>query len=121
MKQTLMIASLLVGVYSHSVYAGDAPTQCVAKYMSVEEHKQKFRNGVSYDAMSLTATSPNIPVGKPVRVCNLETSKCVDVTIVAPRAYSDTSCITLSWNAASSIDGLAGGNVKVSITVLDPK
>lgn len=104
---------------SGSPRRGDVQTG-LASFMADRLDGRKTASGEPYDKEALVAAHPTYPMGTVLRVTNLANGRVVTVTIVDRSARgANRPIIDLSRAAATRLDFIRQGTVKVSIEVID--
>ena len=102
---------------SHQVQVGDA------SWYGKHHQGRPTASGEPFDARSLTAAHPTLPLGSEVRVTNLKNGRWVDVRVTDRGPFGHRRVIDVSQAAAEEI-GLKGkgvGRVKVEALRPTPK
>ena len=92
----------------------------VASWYGYPYHGRRSANGEIYDMQKLTAAHRILPFDSWVEVTNLGSGKKVQVRITDRGPFVEGRIIDLSRAAASQIDMLAAGIVKVRLQVINP-
>src|SRR3954470_21632435 len=99
---------------SHQIQVGDA------SWYGKHHQGRRTASGEQFDAKSLTAAHPTLPMGSEVRVTNLRNGRWVDVRITDRGPFGHRRVIDVSQAAAEEI-GLKGKGVgRVKIEALRP-
>jgi rare lipoprotein A len=105
--KTILCAAALVLV-SGAVLADDKD--------AVEQHgKATYYRGRHPHRNSMTAASPNLPMGSKAKVTNLDTGKSADVTINDRGPYAKGRIIDVSKDAARKLDMKQDGVAPVKV------
>ena len=86
-----------------------------ASYYSGRLQGHKTASGKRMQQNSMTAASPNLPMGSKAKVTNLKTGKSADVTINDRGPYAKGRIIDVSKNAANKLDMKQDGVAPVKV------
>uniref|UniRef100_A0A7V0Z672 Probable endolytic peptidoglycan transglycosylase RlpA n=1 Tax=candidate division WOR-3 bacterium TaxID=2052148 RepID=A0A7V0Z672_UNCW3 len=102
--------------------AGQAQTHLVeygmASYYSDDFHGKKTASGEVYNKWAYTCAHRSLPFGTKLKVINLENKKSVIVRVNDRGPHKKNRIVDLSYIAASDIDMITKGVVKVKIEVI---
>jgi rare lipoprotein A len=91
----------------------------IASYYAHDFHGRLTSNGETYDMHGLTAAHRTFPFGTKVRVTNLVNNLSVIVRINDRGPFVEGRIIDLSLGAATAIQSVESGTVKVRLEVLE--
>lgn len=93
-----------------------------ATYLAKSFHGEESASGEIFDRRKMVAAHRSLPFGTRVRVTNLENGRSVEVRIIdrGPygQNYREGTIIDLSRAAASRLDMIEDGQVRVKVRVL---
>ena len=116
MKTILCAAALILA--SGTALAEDKETveqHGKATYYSARLQGHKTASGKRVQQNSMTAASPNLPMGSKAKVTNLETGKSADVTINDRGPYARGRIVDVSKEAAKKLDMKQDGVAPVKV------
>jgi len=90
-----------------------------ASWYGKAHHGQRTASGERFDMHALTAAHRTLPFGTIVRVTVLTSRRSVNVRINDRGPYRRDRIIDLSYEAARELGTVAGGTVRVEITVIN--
>ncbi|MGE5798533.1 MAG: septal ring lytic transglycosylase RlpA family protein [Ignavibacteria bacterium] len=93
-------------------------SETIASYYADEYHGKKTASGEIYNMYDLTAAHINYPLGTVVRVTNLRNNRSVVLRINDRKPEGKNRDIDISYKAASELDMIDEGIVKVRIDII---
>jgi rare lipoprotein A len=94
-----------------------------ATYLAKSFHGEESASGEIFDRRKMVAAHRSLPFGTRVRVTNLENGRSVEVRIIDRGPYGENyregTIIDLSRAAATRLDMIEDGQVRVKVRVLE--
>lgn len=120
MKKFILTLILMLGLIS-GINAQQYSATGLASYYADKFEGRKTANGEIYRHSKLTAAHPTLPFGTMLKVTNLKNGKSVIVRVNDRGPFVKGRIVDLSKSAATKIDAIKYGLVKVKIEQTDTK
>jgi len=127
MQPIATLASLIPIVAATAAVAGGQPvdrsgkTQTgVASYYGAHHAGKTTASGAPMTPGSLTAASPNLPLGAKAKVTNRDTGKSVQVTVTDRGPYAKGRILDVSTKAAEALGMKEDGVAPVTVDPVEP-